>query len=248
MVKDGYRRVGGWLAAELTIVVLGVLIALQVEAWRGGKEAERLETAQLIALHADLRENRVRVDTIRVLQEKVVEAGKTMLSLHGQSAGQVAPDSVANLIAWALRWEGYEPLSSAYDVMVNSGDITRVNDEMLLRELAKFFGEVRAGFEDHEESMALLLDLRRRLADHGLALLSTNLRDALELPGSPTQAAAANVIQDPHFMNLLAYRTRLEMNRVARYQRFRNTIEGAIGLIGAELDARGVAYRQPQDL
>lgn len=246
--RDGIGRLTGWIVAELIVVVLGVLIALQVEGWRERREARQLETAQLIALHADLRENRVRLDTIRVLQRNVVGAGKAMLSLHAQEERAIEPDSVAHMLGWVLRWEGYEPLSGAYEVMVNSGDIRRVTNVQLLRELAKFSGDVSAGFEDHNESVAHMLEMKNLLAGHGLTGLSSSLRGVLGVPGSPPQSTMDQVLQDRYFMYLLAHRTRLEMNRVARYDHLMATIERALQLIGTELEQRGTPYRRPEEL
>ncbi len=66
-----------WLLSELFVVVLGILVAFQVDEWRSERELQEQENAQLYALHADFTENVKRLEGVIDRQEKEVKKQDT---------------------------------------------------------------------------------------------------------------------------------------------------------------------------
>ena len=177
------------LLAEFAIIVVGVLVALQVEAWRDRSLASDRESEQLEALRADFEVNRQRyVDTIED-QRRMMQHSESLLSVM---AGRtpVSPDSVGRLLAFgALSWYEVEPVTGAYDALIASGDIGLIQDTELRRELADFFAELQAGFEDHDNLMDILAELQRRAAPW-LVAIAPGRPDVL-YDGAPSDSVGA---------------------------------------------------------
>ena len=64
-----------------------------------------------------------------------------------------------------------EPVTAAYDAMVSSGDVTRLQSRSLLRELAAFSSDLRVEFEDQAESMALMVEMHRLQMEYAFLVL-----------------------------------------------------------------------------
>jgi len=229
------------LGMEALVVVVSILAAFQLEEWRDNRAALRIETAQLSAIRADVLENQVRLDTVSSIQRRVVESGQLLLQAHTGLRSDLAHDSIAELLSWATSWWRLEPVTGAYDAMVNSGDVTRLRSQELLRELASFAGDLNADFEDQVESMDLLAEMRRIQMQYGLDIYSRGFWKDLGLSGapSPTPSAVAAIIRDPRYAHLVAIRTLLETNRLEYYERLEGSMARMLRLLDQELALRG---------
>ena len=235
------RDLVGRLSAEVVVVILSVLVALQLEGRIQDRATFRLETAQLLAIEADLVENLARLDTVMVSQRRAIESGRQVLGIHTGAVPPPAADSLALLLGWSESWWRLEPLTGAYDAMVSSGDVTRLGNQELLRALASFFGDVKAGFEDEVASMDLLAELRRATMGHGLGVVNEVILDEVGTQFPASQAAVGAVVADPVYANLTANRIFLEINRLEYYERLQASIVTMLSLLDAELAFRGAA-------
>jgi hypothetical protein len=227
-----YRgAVAARLSAELVVVIAGILLGLWIDDARQTRASDRLATAQLEALRNDLLENQARLGEVRSWQDSVVAAGRVLLGLHAGTAERPSDVAIARLANAAMSWFRFEPVTGAYDAMVASGDITRLKDQHLLRQLASFSGDIRGEFEDQDESMRLVLELRRLQAPHGLDAFDPVLLNELEVLWTPSSSALSAMVADPRFAVFLATRTRLEMNRAELYERLDEAIASMLAAI-----------------
>lgn len=230
------------LGTESLVVLLSILAAFQLEEWRDDRAAFRVETAQLAAIRDDLLENQVRLDTVMTLQREVVESTRILTLLHLDATPRPSPDSIAGLIGRAGAWWRLEPVTAAYDAMVSSGDVTRLQSRSLLRELAAFSSDLRVEFEDQAESMALMAEMHRLQMEYGLGLLpSTAWQYLVGMDGSPSESAIASLVKDPRHAFLVLRRGRMEANRLELYQRLDGAIARLLRLLDNELAERGAS-------
>jgi hypothetical protein len=235
------KEVAVRLAVEASVVILSILAAFQLEEWRDDRAAVRLETAQLALIRADLLENQVRLENVIAMQNRVVTSGKNLLSIYSGESAAPSPDSVASLLDWAESWSRLEPVTGAYDAMVSSGDVTRLRNQELLRELAAFAGDLDAEFEDQDESMSLLAEMRRVVMDYGLDVLSRQRQGRIGLSGSASAQAVAAVLNNQRYAHLVALRTWMETIRLAYLEGLSDSMMRIRTLLEAELAMRGAA-------
>ena len=115
--------------------------------------------------------------------------------------------------------------------MGGSGDITRLRNQELLRELAAFHGDVRSEFEDQVESMGFLLQLRRLETPHGLGVISPRVLRGGDGTWNPNGRALDALIANREFAATLALRTMLEVNRAYLYRRLDSAIARILHIV-----------------
>jgi hypothetical protein len=188
---------------EMVLIVAGVLIAFQADEWNDDRKAEAGAQAQLGALVADFQANQARLDTIMQLQDRVVAAQVALLNVvHGHNERPGA-DSLEVLISWSYQFFRLEPITGAYDALVSSGDVGRVNDSKLRADLAVFFGHIAKPYED-----AALADLAR----HSLFEAIGATTDLLAVTRPSFRGEFPRSSQSPDFDRLFAsnaFRTQL---------------------------------------
>jgi hypothetical protein len=126
---------------ELVILVAGILIAFSLESWWVDRGEARRQRANLIALRQDFVENRARLDSAADRHHQVQRAGAELLRAAHHPARAPSPDSLSSLVAAVFRLIGFEPVTSAYDNLVNANDLRLVRDAELRLALARFAGQ-----------------------------------------------------------------------------------------------------------
>ena len=131
-----------WFAVcvELTVVVLGIFIALQVDQWREDRTYAHAETLYLQRLHEDLSgfisDSQL---TLSFLRENRAGVAHVDASL---AAGRIIDGDTA-LFERGLIYVGHLPAftlnRSAYEEMVSSGMFARLNSEAVRRAVSQLY-------------------------------------------------------------------------------------------------------------
>ncbi|MGH7472154.1 MAG: hypothetical protein ACRENP_29745 [Longimicrobiales bacterium] len=124
------------------ILVTGILIAFSLESWWTERGEQKQERAHLTALRADFLQNRERLDSVAVMLGQVQHAGAALLRAVQDPRRAPAADSLSSLVAAVFRLVGFEPVTSAYDNLVNAHDLKLVQDAQLRLALATFASHV----------------------------------------------------------------------------------------------------------
>jgi hypothetical protein len=130
------------LGAELIIVVVGVIIALGMDSWWSGVQDGRRAEDHLIALADEFSEN---LDSLRgniEREEHIMGAAAQLLGIMVGEVPRPSADSLVEITWEAFSFPPYEPLTTAYDNLVSTGDIALLDDEQLKGDLALFMSEV----------------------------------------------------------------------------------------------------------
>ena len=229
------------LLSEFAIIFVGLVLAFQFENWRESRvDAERAEEA-LAALAADFEVNLRRLDETRIQQQRTVDAIHVWLrATSGLDAG-ASPDSLGWIFPTAISWYAEETVSGAWDALTSSGDLGLLRDAELRGRLAEFYGWIDTGFEDHDNEMDILALLIDRTAGEVGPLLTPEGRlirlsdRTMERPATAPGVAALVAI--PELRGLLAWKTMVAENRLARLDWLRaqaDTISTQIAELRAE--------------
>lgn len=161
------RRQWRFLAAELAVVVLGILIAFQVEEWRDGRNMQREVIASLSRLAEETAYNvdwcarwepRHRLD---VTDAEIVF--QSLRSQHLDSENQVAFErglaSASGLPPFSLRM-------SVVDEMISTGMLRQIGDEGLRETIAKIHAVQNFAIGTYSSRRDTIRDLSDELFDH----------------------------------------------------------------------------------
>lgn len=211
-----------WLFAELSVIVLGVLIAFQVDEWRSERELREQEIAQLYALHDDFTENVKRLESVIDQQENEVVASQTRLLgiIHGNE-DKPNEEVLKKLVTNSFKFFRLEEVLGAYEALVSSGDLRLIRDRRLRAAIAEFAGTLGDGFEDEELGTQLRVRLISEMSSSTdlLAVLEPSFRANGSLPESAYDPDFDALLNNRAYRNHLSILTYIESGQLSFYRR-----------------------------
>lgn len=126
---------------ELLVVVAGILLAVQVDAWNQRRLDHETAASYLSRLQEDLRQDSIALASLRDYAEGGMATTDRLLGALNESR---MPDSVGLWIAAARNTSFFEPRVSSYQDMVSTGRLDLIRD-VTLRDLLVQYHEVENG-------------------------------------------------------------------------------------------------------
>ena len=225
----------GRALAEFGMIVIGVVLAFQVENFREGRELQERGAIQLEALQSDFSESRVRLDLVMEQQSGLLAAQLELIRIiHGQSE-RPGVDSLRYLVERSRRFHRLEPLTGAYDALVASGDLRLIRGEAIRAEMASFIRAVSDGYEDEELSLLLraeLVDAAVSSSEY-LSLLEPQRRAQFGFPESSRSPDFDALLSNDRFMSYLTLVHILEAAQQGYLGRLSTSLDRILCLLGA---------------
>jgi hypothetical protein len=183
--------------AELSIIVLGVLIALAVESWRQGQEERRIETEYLARLAADLEVNRGRIVGYQQFHSDVLANAEAVYPVIKGAVGSVR-DTV-DLIVHAYQATRHvipDYVDDTFEELKSAGNLRLIRNQGIRMSLLAYYRVLQS--EDYPFQLASreYRDSVRRLIDPDL---QKRIREECEL-------------KPPHFDLTGAYSATVEIH------------------------------------
>ena len=173
-----------WFAAEIAVVVVGVLIALALNAWWSARQDGARADAYLRQLASDLAETERVMAASDTLMRPTERAVKRLLQSYGEP--EPPRDSVLHWIDVGLLTDHRRPVLGTAEALVATGDLALVRDDSLRIAIAAYLDAARAGVTFYETSSERLTE------DASDLIRSADLVEALaRLPASERDSLAA---------------------------------------------------------
>ena len=228
---------------EIILVVIGILIALQLNTWNENRKAFKEETKILIALQADFKVSQKRIKETIIEQKRGLNYGKILIEVHERQNNKEYAffdshlDSLDHLIGYGTSWYRTEPVTGAYNALISAGKVDLIKNEKLRHRLAQFSADLESGFEDHESAMFLLNDLNNQISSFNLKIGSKYFRDYFKL--SPrkkdTMQISKKFFENDNYFGNLYHKLFMERNRLIRQQSMLNQSNSILKIIEQEL-------------
>ena len=229
---------------EIILVVIGILIALQINNWNELRKDNITEKEILMGLSIDFSETKTRLKETINLQNTAFAYGKRLLFLYKTKALLNKKDSIPAFVGFgALSWWRAEPVTGTYDAMISTGNIELLKNKKLRRLLSEFDAELKSGFEDHEYSMDLLTELTLEQSTYAFNFLYDSTRKDLDLPIIENKSeieknldeAVDKLNKNERFFGLLSSRLMMEKNRLERQEKMLLFVNNVLEMIELEL-------------
>jgi len=228
---------------EIVLVVIGILIALQLNTWNENRKAKNEEQKILTALQSDFKVSKIRIEETMVMQKEVLNHGKTLIDIYERQDLKEYEyfdthlDSLDYLISYGTSWYRPEPVTGAYNALISAGKVDLIKNEKLRHLLAQFSADLESGFEDHEPAMALLTILTNQISEFSLSITSNKFRKALNLNSRKhdTLVVAKKFFNNDSYFGNLFYKYLLENNRYYRQKSMLKQTDSILSLIDREL-------------
>ena len=134
-------RTISWLAAELVVVVVGVLVALWLEGLRQEWVDRSDEREILASLQTEFEANRAELGRQFSNYDRRLASSRKFLEL-GPAAAGLPPDSAATLWNWFLRGGTFDPVGGTLVGLLQTGRLDLIQDDQLKGLLGSWPGRV----------------------------------------------------------------------------------------------------------
>ncbi len=183
LIRRIFGRIKGYswfgVLIELVVVIVGILLALQLDAWAKHREELRLEDLYLERLAEDLMAERTRMDDAEEYARDRIEAARLLERMAVDPA--LASDQPAR-VPWAIEtvsWRSFPRINAfVYHELQSTGRLALIRSEPLRRRLAAHYTALQHDARVGEDLMA-----QQRFDAAVAGLLSIDELEAVELAG-----------------------------------------------------------------
>ena len=134
MEKNKTGKYLKYAIGEIVLVVIGILIALQINNWNENKKEKRQELKQLIALKLEFKKNIITFDSITKHHLENEDATQKLINAKNENYTLETLDS---LFFKTIYNYNFDPSRGIYNSLINSGQIELISNELLKYKIAE---------------------------------------------------------------------------------------------------------------
>lgn len=129
-----------WLFAELVVVILGILIAFQVDGWNQARQEAALKNEFIVRLLEDLRVDVASIESrIRTVEQRLGFVKLLEESVHEPSAATRDPTQYIRALTEASYILTLSKRRFTFDEMINTGNLSLIEDSDIRQSLARYY-------------------------------------------------------------------------------------------------------------
>lgn len=147
-MNSGWRPSPSWFVAEIIVVVVGILIAVVLNAWWTGREAHKKEQIVLQDLRQDFATNQDEIQRVQTAHALHQQRFGAFESLGNAEIDALPLDSIRAIYGSLLLPNTFDPVRGTIDALVASGDLGLLSDQSLRNNLTSFLGLVDDAAEE----------------------------------------------------------------------------------------------------
>ncbi len=159
---------------EILLVVIGILIALQINNWNENSKERNIEQEYLVSLKEEFNHNLIELDSVIKTNTFNRNNAVKLSNVMGPDSSSITEKEFANLTMNATNWEvQYRPNQAVLDEIISSGKLAIFSNNKLKFALSAYYGtlyKVKSQEEEHS-------DLRFRII--GLTYTKGNVKKLL---------------------------------------------------------------------
>lgn len=157
------NKVGNYLKyaiGEILLVVIGILIALQVNNWNEQRKDNNKEKIVLQSLHSEFEGNKEKIQASIQLHEATLGTTKDLMKLFKQPNSTLKAYNLDSLIERSLGFRDISTSQSAIEDLISSGNLNLISSQNLRKLIFEWNGEIlekNESFETLDETAQTLL-------------------------------------------------------------------------------------------
>lgn len=152
---------------EIVLVMIGILLALQVNNWNQNRSLKKEELKIMKSIHKEFSKNLAKFDEAYKFHNKRKEGIKTIMSVRSR---ELSLDSLNSLIAIVNNNYTFDPFQGIYNSIINSGKIELISNDLLKERISMFQDLIM----DYQEEEDMTFDFAIRVL-HPILLSNTTL-------------------------------------------------------------------------
>jgi hypothetical protein len=149
---------------EIILVVIGILIAFQIDNWNEDRLENKREKVTIQNLHTELRENLTDLDSINTILKGTIKATETIFGMFGEVELQEEDKEIDSLLNHVIESPSWKPSEFVLNDLKNSGGLSKLNNselKILLFKWSRFYNELQETMVQSEETNISLIEFIR---------------------------------------------------------------------------------------
>ncbi len=127
---------------EIVLVVIGILIALQINNWNENQKDIKKEQQIIASLHKEFTQNKtINAAALNAVQKSTDACYKLMeVSLMGETHENA--NQIDSLLYWAIEYNPFIPNNNTYTEILNTGEIELLKNENIKNAILEYYREL----------------------------------------------------------------------------------------------------------
>ena len=131
-----------YAVGEIVLVVIGILIALQINDWKQISENRTEESKLLDAFQEEFLQNKESLTKIKFHFSEITKANKLLMELIGKNPSHIQKFNVDSLLSVSINFDNYNPSNYVLNNMTSTGKLKLVSSEKLRINLYEWNQEI----------------------------------------------------------------------------------------------------------
>ena len=187
---------------EIVLVVIGILIALQINNWNEERLENNREKITVQNLNTEFQENLRDLDSINTILKRTILATETIFGKFKEGELQDAKE-VDSLLHHVIESPSWKPSEFVLNDLQNSGGLSKLNNtelKILLFNWSRFFNELQETMVQSEETNISVIEYIR---EHGSLRNIDTQSEAFQYRPSQLKMNNALLLQNIEFENYI---------------------------------------------
>jgi hypothetical protein len=154
MEKNKTKKYLKYAIGEIVLVVIGILIALQINNWNENSKERYVEQEYLVSLKEEFNHNLIELDSVVRSNTFNRDNAVELSNLMGPDSPSITEKEFADLAMNMTNWEvQYRPNQAVLDEIISSGKLAIFSNDKLKYTLSSYYGKLyKVKFQEEEHS------------------------------------------------------------------------------------------------
>jgi len=150
MEKNKTGKYLKYAIGEIILVVIGILIALQINNWNESKKTEKVKSQLIIDMKVELENSQEQLDAMIQIGDSMITQGKLLFAHLNSGDNSISTDALSHLLKSVIKGTPFDLQLPSYDEAKSSGRLSLLNNKDLLLEYSNIF-IANEGYELHRK-------------------------------------------------------------------------------------------------
>lgn len=215
---------------EIILVVIGILIALQINNWNENRLEKRSENKILGNLHSEFAENLKNLENINVQLQETINSMEKIFEVFRMETHPYTPYQIDSLLSESLNSPTWKPSDFVLNELKNSGGLSKLGNEDLKRllfEWSRSFAELQ---EIQTQTENTNIELIHYIKQHGSLRNIDHLGKYFSYPRSNIHQGNQILLKEFQFENYIDDKLYILKQQVEFYKTTKSLISKILKL------------------
>ncbi len=233
--ENNFFKYARYAVGEIVLVVIGILIALQINTWNENKKLNKLKDSYLIRLINDIEQDTANINHVRSqidLNQAIIK--KVITSLDPEIDSQVLDTSIRDYFSQGWLLSEFVPTVNAYTDLSQTGNMNILDNSDLVNEIIEYYGYLAQTENSYNVNKNWITPIDQELAQ---------VTAAFEIDPTTSHLFSHKSRQDA-LTNLLEYSELLERNAAGHFWINQSLSNNLLAIKGISEDLLGSLHAE----